>query len=146
MMMVKLLPVAFVLLSAIAVGKRNYNDPPPCAPADEDAMDILDDYRWADSTTDTATVSWRQRSSLPTVPVTQIVLVADTTVCRRAVNAYNAILASRLNDTRESITATVIKWSNTRYAVSDSVHNSGEWTLHLVTDSSFTQVLSITRR
>lgn len=41
---------------------------------------------------------------------------------------------------------TVIKWGNTRYAVSDTTHNAGEWTLHLVTDSSFTRVLAIHRR
>jgi hypothetical protein len=145
MLMLRLIPLILILTGVTTLG--NHTDAPPaCAAIDETSTDILEDYRWTDTTTDTATVSWRQRSSLPTVAATQIVLVANTTVCRRAVNAYNSILAAQLGDNRQSVSATVIKWGNTRYAVADTLHNAGEWTLHLVTDSSFTQSLSIQRR
>jgi hypothetical protein len=122
-----------------------HNDGPPCAAIDENSTDILEDYRWSDTTSDTATVSWRQRVSLPVVPVNQILIVTDTAVCRRAVSIYNAALADS-GDVRQSVVATVIKWGPTRFAISDTTHNAGEWTLHMVVDSSFSQVLGITRQ
>jgi hypothetical protein len=146
MLQPKLIPILLMIVAAVGVGSANTDNPPPCSEPDDSAIDILEDYRWTDTTTDTATVSWRQRASLPTVAVSQIVLVADTAVCRRAVNAYNTILANQRNDPRVSLQATVVKWGTTRYAISDSTHNQGEWTLHVVTDSSFTQTLAITRQ
>jgi len=137
---------ALLIIAAASVAAVVHNDgPPPCAAIDENSTDILEDYRWSDTTSDTAAVSWRQRVSLPVVPVTQILIVTDTAVCRRAVGVYNAALADS-GDVRQSVVATVIKWGPTRFAISDTTHNAGEWTLHMVVDSSFSQVLGITRQ
>jgi hypothetical protein len=140
----RFLAVLVIAIGSFAMHARN-DDPPPCAALDENATDILEDYRWSDTTTDTATISWRQRVSLPTVPVAQVLLVSDTTICRLAVSFYNAALADS-GDTRQSPAATVIRWGTTRYAVSDTIHNAGEWTMHMVVDTSFSHVFGITSR
>ena len=134
-----------VLAASIGATMPLRNDPPPCAPLDERTSDILDDYRWSDTTSDTATISWRESVSLPKVPVNQIELVNESSICRRAVAFYNSVLADS-GDTRKSATATVVKWGSIRYAVSDTVHSDGEWTVEMVTDTSFTQVFGLSRR
>lgn len=144
MLRAKLLVGLFIVVPSIAFVGHTENSA-PCAPNDENAADILEDHRWSDTTTDTATISWRQRTSLPTVPVGQIVLVSDTAICRRALNKYNNVMADS-GDTRLSVEATVVKWGATRYAISDTAHRSGEWTMELFTDSSFTQVLGLSSR
>ena len=139
-----LVPIAILVVS-IGASMPLRNDPSPCARLDERTSDLLDDYRWTDTTTDTATISWRESVSLPRVPVNQIELVNESSICRRAVAFYNSVLADS-GDTRQSTSATVIRWGSIRYAVSDTIHSAGEWTLEIVTDTSFTHVFGLSRR
>ena len=53
---------------------------------------MLESYQYADTTTDVGMKIWRQSIRLPMIPVAQITIVNDTTVCRCALNAYNAIV------------------------------------------------------
>jgi hypothetical protein len=140
----RLVLLALTVVSVMAA-LPSREDVSVCVAPDEFTSDLIDGYRWADTTSDTATISWRQRVSLPTVAYTQIVLVSDTTVCRRAVNKYNAVLADS-GDTRTSASAAVVKWGPTRYAVSDSARTVGEWIFEVIVDSSFTQVFGFTRQ
>jgi len=134
-----------ILVVSIGASLPVRNSPAPCAPLDEITSDILDDYRWSDTTTDSATISWRQSVSLPKVPVNQIELVNDSRICRRAVSFYNEVLADS-GDTRQSVSATVVRWGSTRYAVSDTVHSAGEYTFEIVVDTSFSHVFGISSR
>jgi hypothetical protein len=134
-----------VLVVSIGASMPLRNDPPPCDPLDERTSDILDDYRWTDTTKDAETISWRESVSLPRVPVNQIELVNESRVCRRAVAFYNRVLADS-GDSRQSTSATVIKWGEIRYAVSDTIHSDGESTIEIVTDTSFSHVFGLSRR
>jgi hypothetical protein len=120
------------------------NDPPPCAPLDERTSDILADYRWLDTTSDSETIAWRESVSLPKVAVDQIELVNESSVCRRALVLYNKVLADSV-DARGSTSATVIKWGRTRYAVSDTVDSEDE-AVEIVTDTAFTRLFGLSRR
>lgn len=52
---------------------------------------MLESYQFADTTTDVGMKIWRQSIRLPVIPVSQITIVTDTTVCRRALNAFRKI-------------------------------------------------------
>src|SRR3954469_8122408 len=99
------LSVSAVLLASTAASSRT--DPSPCRLPDAASSDMLEHYRWIDTTTDKGHITWRQSIGLSSVAVTQIVLATDTVVCRRAVTAYNSILAD--DSMSASIAVDVVK-------------------------------------
>lgn len=99
---------------------------------------MLDMYQFADTTTDVSMKIWRQSVGLSVVPVSQIMLVSDTTVCRRAVTAYNARLTA--DSLPQSTTVNVIGYGATRYIIGDPTHIVGEWRHELVVDSAFSRI------
>lgn len=71
------------------------------------------------------------------VATSQISIVSDTTVCRRAANAYSYAIAA--TDSNRSVHA--VK-AGIRYVVLDPSITGGEYKLGITFDSSFTQTLS----
>src|SRR5437868_4049718 len=87
--------------------------PPPCATPTDFSTTMLSDYQFADTSTVASTVAWRQTLGLPVVPVAQITLVSDTTLCRRGVTAFNTILAA--DSLPPSVAVNLIRYGSTRY-------------------------------
>ena len=99
---------------------------------------MLESYQFADTTTDVGMTIWRQSIRLPVIPVSQITIVTDTTVCRRALNAYNAIVTR--GSLHAATTANVLQYGSTRYIAGDPSQTAGEWTHEAVVDSSFQKI------
>lgn len=70
------------------------------------------------------------------VPTTQIAVVSDTTLCRRAANAYSSV--EQLPATNRLVYT--IR-AGIRYLVLDPSVTAGEWKRGVTFDSSFTQVV-----
>jgi hypothetical protein len=71
------------------------------------------------------------------VVTSQIAIVADTTTCRRAANAYStAVAIPDENRLVHTVRAGI------RYVVIDPTHHSGDYRVGVTFDSSFTQILS----
>lgn len=69
------------------------------------------------------------------VPTTQILIVSDTTTCRRAADAYSAAI-----DIPSSNRTVYAVRAGIRYVVIDPSYRLGEWKLAITFDSSFTEV------
>jgi hypothetical protein len=125
------------------IGAAGSSSEPACLAPSEYSDWAIADFRWTDTTSDTATVSRRQRWNLPVVSVSQIAVVSDTTKCRRAVNAYNTAL---LPDSAVSASVYLFSYGPTRYIAVDTSRHAGEWDMHIVFDTSFSSPLQIFRR
>lgn len=112
----------------------------PCRTQGTPSADMLSRYQYIAQATNSLTTRWRSKIGLSSVPSAQVVIVSDTTTCRRAVNAYNAAL---IPDTLISSQVDVVKYGTTRYIVADSARIDGEWTPHIVFDTAFA-VIAIT--
>jgi hypothetical protein len=99
---------------------------------------MLEMYQFADTTTDVSLTIWRQSLGLPFVPVSQISIVSDTTVCRRGLNAYNAIVTR--GSLHAATTANVVRYGSTRYIIGDPSQRIGEWMYEAVVDGSFQKI------
>jgi hypothetical protein len=96
-------------------------------------------YQYADTTHDGGHIGWRNSLSLPAVPVSQITLVADTTICRRAVNAFNTIFPPTQLPPFTAVNT--IRYGTTRYIIGNqSGPRFGEWRYEAVVDTSFSKV------
>ncbi|MFN2604316.1 MAG: hypothetical protein ABR582_16370 [Gemmatimonadaceae bacterium] len=130
--------LSIALLALGTFGSRAPTDPPPCPASSGGAAGMLESYQFADTTTDLGMKIWRQSIGLPVIPVSQITIVTDTAVCRRALNTYNAIV------TRGSLlaarTANVLQYGSTRYIVGDPSQTAGEWMHEAVVDRSFQKI------
>jgi hypothetical protein len=96
MVLVKGLVLTMGMLGFLAisnVGGRSVLS--PCRPPGITSADMLSDYQYVAQATDPVNMGWRQRLGLFTVPSAQVVIVSDTTTCRRALNAYNNCAATR---------------------------------------------------
>jgi hypothetical protein len=100
---------------------------------------MLSNYRYVAVLTDSVNNAWRERTGLASVDSNAVVLVTDTVVCRRALNAYNAAL---LPDTAKSVSANVVTYGSERYIVSDSARISGEWVPNVIFDTLFSRVIA----
>ncbi len=136
-----LFPQIFTVSAVFA--RVHTSSPSPCLAPSQSSDDLLSEYQWKDTTTDANTVAWRQTFSLPSIPVGQLSLVSDTIICRRAVIAYNSALAAY--DSRVTSAVNLLKYGPTRYVAEDTARKEGEWVFHVGFDSSFTQMLGITR-
>jgi hypothetical protein len=117
---------------------QGVTDPSPCPALSGDASNMLESYRFADTTTDSGMQTWRLSIGLSVVPVSQIVAVSDTTVCRRALTAYNTLLVE--DSLPASVAVDVVKYGTTRYIIADPAHLVGEWAHELVVDTAFTKI------
>jgi hypothetical protein len=115
----------------------DHSNPSPCLPPSAASANMLDTYQWADTTTDDGISAWRRSNGLPSISVSQISMVSDTTICRRAVVAFNTILKDK-----HTLTPSVnlIKYGTTRYIIGDPSYTVGEWTYEVVADTSFHKV------
>lgn len=139
----KLITLSVGLLVVGAVTGSVRTDLSPCLPTSSGGAEILDHYQWVDTTTDKGHITWRQSIGLSAIPVSQIVLVSDTTVCRRAVTAYNSILAGDLLPPSSAVN--VLKYGSTRYVISDPSHRVGEWISEPVVDTAFAEIATAGR-
>jgi len=99
---------------------------------------MLEMYQFADTTTDVGMKIWRQSIGLPVVAVSQVVLVSDTTVCRRAVTAYNTRLT--VDSLPQSVAVNLVRYGATRYVIGDPSHVVRGWRHELVVDSAFSRI------
>ena len=107
----------------------------PCRAADAQSDDMVSLYQYIATSSDADNTAWRTTAGLSAVSLSQVVLLNDTTLCRRAVNAYNAAMPSA-----QSTEVFLVKYGTTRYVMQDPAHNAGEYELHLITDSAFVKV------
>lgn len=91
---------------------------------------------------DTATTSeaaeWRQAMHLPAVAPSQIGLASDSTVCSRALSAFNA---ATQYPTGPATNLYLVAVGNA-YVASNPHFPSGEWTQRIVLDSAFNVLAS----
>jgi len=118
-------------------------DTSPCLPPSDASAGMLARYQFVDSATDKLQIAWRQSIGLSSIPVSQIILVNDTTVCRRAVTAYNSILADDRLPASSSVN--VIRYGSTRYIIGDPAHIVGEWKHETIVDTSFVEIATAGR-
>jgi hypothetical protein len=134
-----LLASAVLFTSLAWKGATNRIDPSPCVPSNGGGAGMLRVYQYADTTHDGGHIAWRNLLSLPTVPVSQITLVTDTTICRRAVNAFNTIFAP--SHLPPFTAVNTIQYGTTRYIIgNESGPVSGEWQYEAVVDTAFSKV------
>jgi hypothetical protein len=139
--MPSLIPVGVLfvgLLAAATLPKSAPTDSPPCPSVNGGGTKMLDTYRYVDTTTDVSLRIWKQSINLPTVAVSQILLVSDTTVCRRAITAYNAQLAG--DSLPASSSVNVLSYGAIRYIIADPSRISSGATRELVTDTAFVRL------
>ena len=110
----------------------------PCLPASTGSANMLEDYQFADTTTDAGMIAWRQSIGLPAVPVSQVILVSDTIICRRAVNAFNTNLGTPRHV--PAVEVDVVRYGSTRYIIRDPVYTEGSWHFELVVDTAFAKI------
>lgn len=115
----------------------------PCLPPTDASAGMLVRYQFVDTTTDKLQITWRQSLGLPAIAVSQITLVNDTTVCRRAVTAYNSILMD--DRLAASTSVNLIRYGSTRYIIGDPMHIVGEWKHETVVDTSFVEIATAGR-
>ena len=144
--MTKFIPVSIllsILLIATASSPSKSTNPPPCPSEQGGGAQIRALYQFADTTSDDGLQTWRQSVGLPVVAVSQITLVSDTTVCRRALDAYNVLL--RADSLPVSSTVNVISYGTTRYIVGDPLHVSHGWANELIADTAFAKLAIVAR-
>jgi len=114
----------------------------PCSTPGDLSANLVATYKWLATATDTSNVARRLKMGLPAIESSEVTLVADTAVCRNAVNAFNAAL---LPDSATTTEVYVIRFGSTRYVVVDDLRRAGEWAYRVIFDSAFTQVLNVGR-
>jgi len=137
------LALSVAILIANANRTHSLLDASPCLPSSSGGAGMLARYQWVDTTTATLQIAWRQSLGLPSISVSQLTLVNDTTVCRRAVTAYNSILSDDLLPASPSVN--VIRYGSTRYIIGDPAHVIGEWKHETVVDTSFVEIATAGR-
>jgi hypothetical protein len=111
----------------------------PCGLSLPSALRMLSNYRYVAVLDDSVNSAWRELNGLASVDFNTVVLVTDTVVCRRALNAYNAAL---LPDTAKSVSVNVVRYGSARHIVSDSARISGEWVPNVIFDTLFSRVIA----
>lgn len=111
----------------------------PCSPPSSTSSSLLAKYKFLATTTNPILVAHRQTRGLPAVAANQVELVADTTTCRQAVDAYNNALAP---DAATTTQLHVFRFGSTRYVVFDELRKAGEWIMSVVFSSNFAQIIS----
>ena len=107
----------------------------------ESGTRMLSTYRWTAILSDSSANNYRASMGLFAVDSSQVLLVSDTTVCRTALNAYNAALSP---DSVQSVAIDVIKYGTTRYIVADSARaGRSEWTPTVVFSTAFQVIAKI---
>lgn len=106
----------------------------PCRTPDSQSDDMVSLYQYVATSSDADNTAWRTTAGLSGVSLNQVVLSADTTLCRRAINSYNAALSTQSSE------VFLVKYGTTRYIIQDPTHTAGEYQLHLITDSAFVTV------
>ena len=93
------------------------------------------------TTTDSLKLAMRSGASLGPVLATDVVLVSDTTLCRRASEVFRH---ARFNtDTGPLLQVYLIRYGTSRY-VGSTLELAGEWTPWTVFDTSFVPIVAIT--
>ena len=131
-----------VLASASITSARPAAVDSPCSTQGDVSTALLSSYKWLATATDTSNVASRQTMGLPAIAASEVSLVADTAVCRTAVNAFNNAL---LPEAASTLSVHVIRFGPTRYAVFDENRMAGEWIYRVIFNTAFTQVVNIGR-
>jgi hypothetical protein len=103
----------------------------------------ITDFRWSDTTSDSATVSRMERWNLPRVAAREIALQENSSKCGQALSAYNTAL---LPDSNFSSRIYLFAYGSRHYIAVDTTRRAGEWLMHVVLDSSLSVPLHIFRR
>jgi hypothetical protein len=108
---------------------------PGCLAQDSFAIDLKDELVGLMGRTDALSDTTLAAEGVTRVVTSQIAIVADTTICRRAANAYStAIEVPDENRLVHSVRVGI------RYVVIDPSHHSGSYRVGVTFDSSFTQI------
>jgi hypothetical protein len=107
----------------------------PCTDLSE-AQGYRDYYGVVVSLTDSATTNFRARTGLPTLSDSQVRIIADTAVCRRASRAYDATL--EVPYPQQPVV--VLELGNRRIVVKDIGFRGGVM-LNLLFDETFTTLI-----
>jgi len=142
----KYLVLAVIPVFAVLAGARasepyasvrgNALTQPGCLPQDSIALDIRDGLIDLMGRSSALSDSILKHQGVIRVPTSQILVVSDTTTCRRAAQAYSGRIAA----TDSNRLVDVVK-AGIRYVVIDPgfTTDSSEWKTAITFDSSFTQ-------
>lgn len=88
-----MLAIATLCLTAAQVPTRDrahtFSSPPACMGPDAKAAQLIRQYLYVQHATDPQTVAFRGSVHMASVADTAVVLVTDTTKCRKAISVYN---------------------------------------------------------
>lgn len=108
-----------------------------CLPPDSTAFDLREELIALMGRTDPLADTILSAEGVVRVPTSEITLVFDSTLCRRAADAYNAAESRR--DTNRKVH--VVK-AGIRFVVLDPANRAGEYETGITFDSSFIHTLS----
>ena len=104
----------------------------PCRPVDAFTTGLRDFLVQLDTSADSSNVEQRTAFSLPVVPATEVVVVADSLVCAQAAAAYYRRLKNPPADQ-----AVAVVRVGSMYVVGDPRVTVGEFTAYAIFDSTF---------
>lgn len=142
-----LIPTWIVVVTCLGLGMREmtsaktasakFTGTAGCLPPDTLASDLRDELIDLMGRSDQLADTILAAEGVARVPASQIVIVSDTTLCRRASNAYSAAVQESDEDRKvHAIRAGI------RYLVMDPSHHAGSYKVGVTFDSSFSQTVS----
>jgi hypothetical protein len=107
-----------------------------CLPADSGGTDALDWYV-RDTATDTSNVKWRTSMGLEGIPASQISLVNDESLCRRALEAFRVEFRGH-DEILHMKAVYLVRLGRDRFAFGNAHGpHGGEWRVEILADGSF---------
>jgi hypothetical protein len=128
------LSVLISLAPALVLADTAASQTSPCLASDMHSEATIDRLRRIATDADSESVQLRASLKLPSVPAASVVLVSDSTLCRRAVEAYDSLAVAPAAGRR----VYVIQYGSL-YAVRDPdpKANVGEWSPIVFFDDAF---------
>jgi hypothetical protein len=124
----------FLAIGALSSSTRR-RDESLCKPSSGTATRMVARLQAMATSTAPAVTALRDSAKLPAIASTDVVLLADTTVCRRTSEVFRHVRFGADTGVLESVH--VIRYGTTRY-VASNLRPIGEWVNWTVLDTSFT--------
>jgi hypothetical protein len=125
--------IAAVNARATVTSASHYFDS-VCYSADSYSVGQIAQLTTITGATNEAGISWREQVHLPAVPASAIALVSDSTICAHALRAFNQAAQFDEGPAPKLYLFSV----GNMYVATNPNFPSGEWTQHLVFDSTLT--------
>jgi hypothetical protein len=110
---------------------------PQCRQPDDFASFVVNMMAHLVTSTEPELMRSRTADSLTALPASEVALVTDASVCKRALIAYNRALGSRGTGPTASTTVIVVKVGSERYTVADPGQMCGEFIYGMMMNKEF---------